>query len=188
MLTCVLRQTKSIFEPVAHALPALESWKWRCVPKVRELRPLHHPTAQRKRPWELHIFWSWAGYWEWRMAFDTHQFYYLSDLVSRIILCVCQKQSLACLHIIPRFKPLGGFSGLKEPTAPNYSGGTATQMIWGGMDGKQRAPLAAPPADPVSVTYRHPPLPYQCLCLPTTLTVWVCLQFLALSHSGSVLS
>lgn len=56
-----------------------------------------------------------------------HQFFYLSALESRIILWVCQKPSLACLWIISRFKPLGGFSGLKEPISPNDNGGTATQ-------------------------------------------------------------
>lgn len=36
--------------------------------------------------------------------------------------------SLGCLCIIPGFKPIGGFSGLREPTPPRCNSGTATEL------------------------------------------------------------
>lgn len=164
---------KLIFELVAHSLPALESWKWSCIPKVMELRILRHPTAQRKKTMRrTHLLELGRIRWEWRMAFVSHQFYYLSALDSRIILCAYQKPSLPCLCIIRRFKPLGRFSGLKEPTLPNYHGRTAAQLSWEGMDGKAKVPFGCPSC-------------WSCLCdlqtFPSTLSL-----FISSHHSPSL--
>jgi len=69
------------------------------------------------------------------MALDTHQLCQLSSLASKSILCFYQKLGLGCLCIVPGFKPLGGFSCLKEPTHPSCNNGTATELSWGGADG-----------------------------------------------------
>lgn len=159
---------------MAHPLPALGSWKCSCIPKVRELRPLHHPTAQEKKTMRMtHLLELGRIRWEWRRAFDTPQFYCLSALESRITYFVSIKSQVQ--SIFASFQDsnlLEGSVDWRSPPLPTAMVGL--QHSWAEVErmAKQRFPLAAPPADPVSATYRHPSLSYQCLFLPTTLPIW----------------
>lgn len=157
MLTSVLGQTKVHLWACGSFFASFRNWKWSCIPKMRELRPLHHPTAQRKKTMRITHLLELGRIMGMNNGLWHHQLYYLSALESYYVSVKSQAWPVFASFQVSNL--LEGSADGRSPPLPTTMVGL--QHRWSKVEwkAKQRCPLPAPPADPVSVTYRHPPLP-----------------------------
>lgn len=172
MLTCVLAQTKVHLWACGSSFASFRKLKMELYSQGEGTETSAPPNSSREKDHENDAS-SGAG--QDRMGMKKGLWHppILLSVSSRITYYVSIKSQVQ--SIFASFQDsnlLEGSADWRSPPLPTAMVGLQHSWAEAEWMAKQRFPLAAPPADPVSATYRHPSLSYQCLFLPTTLPVW----------------